>query len=208
MNAKKILVPFLLFFFVSPLVVGCLAAQEEKISPWDKAEALLLDGEFAEAVKLYTVAIETNPDHPELYLAYYNRAQAFVSLEKFDDAHADFTKSIELVPEFEEGYKMRGILNLRTGNCEEALGDFTRLIILDPKSSSAHGNRGTALSCMGRFEEAVSDYTEAIELDPECARCYYNRYQALLLLGREAEAQSDLEMAGSLDSRYKDLGGE
>ena len=188
------------------LVVGRarpVLAEDEK-TVWDKADEMLEVGEYKEAVSLYAIAIELNQGHPDLYLAYFNRAHALISLERFEDAENDLDTTMELAPNFPDAYKLRGILMLSLGYFEEATADFDTLIELTPQDPYAYANRGTALSYLGSFDRALADFNASIELDDTCAECYYNRAQLLFLMERTDDAQKDLERAGELDSRYRD----
>ena len=205
LNFKKISVFVVLGFVFLLIAAGCLCAEDKKKSPWDKAEDLLLAKQYPEAIKLYTFAIETNPDHPDLYQANFNRGQAFAAMEKLDEARADFTEAIRLKPDFKEAYKMRGILNLRTKRYDDAVYDFSRAISLDQKDPYVYANRGTAYSILGRYDEALGDYDMAVYLDPKCASCYYNRYQLYIILGMDKEADENFKKAHDLDSRYQKL---
>ena len=180
---------------------------EDEMTVWDKADEMLETGEYKEAVSLYTIAIELNQGHPDLYLAYFNRAHALISLEQFEEAEGDLNTTLELTPDFPDAYKLRGILMLSLGYFEKAAADFDILIELTPQDPYAYANRGTALSYLGSFDRALSDFDSAIALDDTCAECYYNRAQLLFLMERTDDAQKDLDRAGELDSRYRDKEG-
>lgn len=184
-------------------VAGAAQAEEKLKSIWVKADELLVQGKYAEAVKLYSIAIEINADDPDIYHAYYGRAESLLELHRVDEALADYTESLRLNPVFPNAYKRRGIVYLLTDRYAEALNDFSRFIELEADNASGYANRGIALEQLGIFEKALSDFNRSIELDPECAACFYNRYQLHKILGRDTEAALDLEKAQSLDSRYK-----
>jgi len=179
----------------------------DEMTIWDKADEMLEAGEYREAASLYSIAIELNQGHPDLYLAHFNRAHALISLEMFEDAEDDLDTTIELAPDFPDAYKLRGILMLSIGYFEEAAADFDALIGLTPQDPYAYANRGTALSYLGSFDRALADFNTSIELDDTCAECYYNRAQLLFLMERTDDAQQDLERAGDLDPRYRDQEG-
>ena len=79
-----------------------LAVEEKTV--WDKADEMLEAGEHKEALTLYNIAIELNQGHPDLYLAYFNRAHVLISLEQFEDAESDLDTTLELAPEEEEDW--------------------------------------------------------------------------------------------------------
>jgi tetratricopeptide (TPR) repeat protein len=185
------------------LMVPGAFAQEKLKSVWVKADELLTQEKYEEAVKLYSIAIEMNLDDPDIYNAYFHRGQAFIHLGKVDEALADYTESLRINPAFPNAYKLRGIIYLQTDRYAEALSDFSRFIELKADTASGYANRGIALEQLGNFEKALSDFNKSIELDPACAECYYNRYNLFTVMGRDSEAELDLKKAQSLDSRYK-----
>ncbi|MBN1881525.1 MAG: tetratricopeptide repeat protein [Deltaproteobacteria bacterium] len=210
MKIIKWLMHITLVFVIVGAVLGMggvrSAQAEDEKSVWDKADEMLEEGEYKEAVSLYTIAVELNQGHPDLYLAYFNRAHALISLERFEDAESDLDTTIELAPNFPDAYKLQGILKLSLGYFEEAITDFDTLIELTPEDPYAYANRGTALSYLGLFDRALADFNTSIELDDTCAECYYNRAQLLILMDRGDDAQNDLNRAGDLDSRYRNQG--
>jgi tetratricopeptide (TPR) repeat protein len=178
------------------------AAEEKTKSVWVKADELMKQEKYDDAEKLYKVAIEINQGDPELYFAYFNRAQALLALNRVNEALDDYSNAIYLKPTFDDGYRKRGIVYLKIGRYKDAVNDFSRLIELNPKNPYAYVNRGIALSYLERDDKAKQDFDTAISIDPNCAECYYNRYKLLTVMGKESEAAKDLEKAKSLDSLY------
>ncbi len=185
------------------IIVPAALAQEKKKSIWVKADEMMAQEKYGEAVKLYSIAIEMNADDPDVYNAYFNRGQALMFLGKVDEALADYSESIRLNPSFPNAYKYRGIIYLNTGRYIEAVNDFSRLIALDPGSVSGYANRGISQYYLDNYNKALADFNKSIEIDPACAECYYNRYKLFNVMGRGSEADLDLMKAQSLDSRYK-----
>ncbi len=185
------------------VIVPAAFAEEKIKSVWVKADELMAQEKYDEAVKLYSVAIEINAEDPEIYNAYFNRGQAFMFLGKVNEALVDYTDTIRLNPLFEKAYRMRGIIYLNTGRYIEASNDFSRFIDLAPNNPSGYANRGSALLHLGNYDKAEVDLNRSIAIDPACARCYNIRYQLFTVMGRDMEAQADLAKAQSLDSRYK-----
>ena len=77
-------------------IVPVTFAEEKIKSVWVKADELMAQEKYDEAVKLYTVAIEINAEDPEIYNAYFNRGQAFMFLGMVDEALVDYTDTIRL----------------------------------------------------------------------------------------------------------------
>ena len=57
----------------------------------------------------FTKALEIAPKEPSIY---FGRAQAEITLKKFDEAIADVDKTIELKPDTPEVYKFRGFADI------------------------------------------------------------------------------------------------
>ena len=81
-----------------------------------------------------------------------------------EGAIADFTKAIELNPEFAAAYNNRGAAKRLKGDHDGALADFTRAIELDPNLASAYGNRANIRKAKGDTAGADADRRKAEEL--------------------------------------------
>ncbi len=94
------------------LLICCVAsvatAQEKTESIWVKADEMMAKEKYEEAAKLYSIAIEMNAGDPDIYFAYFHRAEALLALGKVDEALADYTETIKLNPRFKEAYRMQG----------------------------------------------------------------------------------------------------
>ncbi len=73
---------------------------------------------YAQALKDYSEGIRLDPEEPAHY---YNRGQAFLSIENNNQAIIDFTKAIELNPKFADYYNSRAEALNKAGNYVEAL---------------------------------------------------------------------------------------
>ena len=74
-------------------------------------------GDFNRALEFYERAIKLRPEFPE---AEYQRANAFVSLDRVSDAEASFRRAIELQPEWSLPYLALGKLLIRIEQFDEA----------------------------------------------------------------------------------------
>ncbi len=61
-------------------------------------------------------------------MAYVNRGSAYLYLEQYDRALADFNKAIGLNPQVVEAYYNRGIIYRIQGKIAEAIADFEKVI--------------------------------------------------------------------------------
>lgn len=85
-------------------------------------------GDLKLALELYERALKVRPDFPE---AEYQRANAYVGLERLPEAANSFRHAIELQPEWPLPYLALGKLLIRTEEFSEAEKALTRVMELD-----------------------------------------------------------------------------
>ena len=83
---------------------------------------------------------------------------------KHDQAIDDYSRALELKPDFSKAYNNRGLVYEKLDRREEALEDFEMATTLDPKNGPAHNNLGRALVFSGRLSEAIQSYQRAEDL--------------------------------------------
>ncbi len=84
-------------------------------------------------------------------LTCYDRIQAIV----------DFTRAIELDPEYITAYIARGYTYYKKGELEQAIADYTEVIRRSPQHSHAYGLRGRAYRELGDECKAKGDFALA-----------------------------------------------
>ncbi len=139
-------------------------AQRSKIicyTPWPVIDPEVLEKNLSAC----DLAIKQLPDKRELYeqRAWFNSA-----LNRIDDAIRDYTKAIELAPQFPENYQARGKLYLKLKNWSQADQDFTSSLEKPLQSSgymsghdwSTHLKRGQARLGAGNIQGAKEDVLE------------------------------------------------
>ena len=94
---------------------------------------------------------------------------------EYDKAIVNFTKAIDLNPNYAEAHKNRGVAYRLKGEFDHAIKDFTKAIDLNPNYAEAHKNRGVAYRLKGEFDHAIKDFTKAIDLNPNYAEAHNNR---------------------------------
>ena len=95
-----------------------------------KGNYRLEDGEFDEAVKEFSIALEKNPDHA---MAHLGLAITYMQMNKNQEAMSEFNRTIALAPEMAATYADRGVLYDRMGEYEKALADYRRALAMDPE---------------------------------------------------------------------------
>jgi len=132
----------------------------------------------------------------------YERGCDLLDEGKTEEAIAEFSKAIELDPDYAPAYNNRGDAYSEKGQHDVAIADYDKAIELDPNYAEAYNNRGEAYFWEKQYELAIADCSMAIELDPDYSEAYY--YRGLAYLGEEQYelAIVDYSMAIELDLEY------
>lgn len=97
---------------------------------------------------------------------YAQRARAFFSMEKIDEALADAEKSLDLNPKNIEALNVRGLVSQVREQFDAAIKDYSQAIALDPKFIKAYLNRGNSYLLKKDLTAAAADFRQVQEIDP------------------------------------------
>jgi lipoprotein NlpI len=120
--------------------------------------------------------------------AYYKRGYAKQTQGDFGGAIADYSRAIELNPDYVLAYTARGYAKQSQGDFKGAIADSTTAIEVKPDFALAYIARGFAKQSQGDLQGALTDSTKAIALKPDFAEAYVS-------LGFLKAAESDLDGA-------------
>ena len=100
-------------------------------------EALIAyyNGDFKGAIKVYTEAIELNPDNEK---AWYLRGRMYRNDLQYELAIKDFTRAIELNPNYFEAYLQRALTYDTLQQDELAMADAKKAVELKPNNDTAN----------------------------------------------------------------------
>lgn len=138
-------------------------------------------------------------DYPDEKLAFMSRGLILASLERYEEAIADYTRAIELDPAYTAAYVNRGNVYDDMERYEEALADYTRAIELDPALPESYFNRANGYVSLEQYDAAIADYTRALELDATYTNALTGRARVYALLERYEESLADYDRALALD---------
>ena len=113
--------------------------------------------------------------NPQDHVFYNNRGIAYGEEGEIDLAIKDFTKAIELKPDYAFAYNNRGAVYRDKGEHDQAIEDCSKAIQLKPDYAEPYSNRGAAYRNKGNYDRAIKDYDTAIQLKPDFVQAYYNR---------------------------------
>jgi tetratricopeptide (TPR) repeat protein len=120
-------------------------------------------------------------------------------------AIADYTKAIELNPNYYLYYYNRGVSKDKLNNFYGAMEDFSKAIELNPDYSPAYVNRGNIKDYFLKdYYGSISDHSRAIEIDPDYVLAYINRGVSKGNLKDFYGSITDLDKAIELDRNEED----
>jgi len=113
-------------------------------------------------------------------------------------------KSVEINPDYAEGYNNLGIAFQKLGLFEEAVKNYKKTLKLKPNFSLAYNNLGVVLKSLNKLDEALLNSKKAIELNPKFADAHNNIAAILQDLGNYEEAYKFYKKAIKLKSNYSE----
>lgn len=133
--------------------------------------------------------------------SYHSLGFTHFGINRYDLAVADFTKAIELDPNYLVAYYNRGVAYFDLGQYDVAILDFTKAMELGLRGKGTYHIRGLAYAKQGQYDLAIADFNKALEVDPNDAATYNNRGIVYLLKGQYEHTIKDLTRAIHLDSK-------
>lgn len=182
-----------LFLFLIIFSSTALAANNEN--------ALVFQGNYEEAIKVYDKAIENNSQNSE---AWYNKGLCLAELGNYEEAIKAFDKAIEITPQNTDALDNKGYYLECLGNYEEAIKAFDKAIEINSQNSYAWCNKGLCLGYLGNYEEAVKAFDKAIDINSQDSKAWYNKGYSLECLGNYEEAIKAFDKAIDINSQYLD----
>lgn len=151
-----------------------------------RAEAALKDLEQAKLMR---------PRSPEVFR---DTAQAYTRLQRFAEAEAEFTRAIELRPDYWLTYYYYGAFLYRRARYEDAERTFRQALATGvPDNARLHSSIGGTLFARGRLEEAQRQFERSFEIQ-QTASAASNMGTVLYRRGDFPGAASWYEKAAAL----------
>ena len=191
---RRTVVLFVLVLVILGTQLGC-SRPPEGSPEWhfNRAYDLANQGLYEEAEAEYTKVLEGNPTNHTKTQAYINRAAAYNSLQRWEEAISDSTEAINLDPESTLAYLNRAMAYNATEEYDLAIADFSKIIEVDDTIAEAYVHQAYAYIKKEEFHKAITDCNKALDIDPEQTYAYFNRGLAYKGLGLIEEAISDFE---------------
>ena len=125
-------------------------------------------------------------------------------LEAYDSALADYSKVIDIDPQYAQAYYNRGNTYADLEEHDSAVADYSKAIDIDPQDAQAYYNRGNTYYNLEEYDSALADYSKAIDIDPQYARAYYNRGNTYDVLEAYDSALADYSKAWLLKEKLSE----
>lgn len=155
---------------------------------------------WKDSITLWSNVLE---QFPNVGVALNNRGNIYgKEMGDLDRAMADFNRSIQYDPAYENAYVNRGIVYCLRGKFDLAIPDFNKALELKPDYFDARFNRGIAYTQTNEFEKAIADFNFLEKDNKEDARIFMCRGRAYSLSKRYDEALNNFNRAIELNPEY------
>ncbi|KAL6986073.1 Hsp70-Hsp90 organizing protein 3 [Sarracenia purpurea var. burkii] len=98
-----------------------------------KGNTAFADGNYDEAIRHFTEAIDLAPEN---HVLYSNRSAAYASLHQYAEALSDAEKTVELKPDWSKGYSRLGAAHLGLRHYEDAVSAYRKGLEIDPNNEA------------------------------------------------------------------------
>ncbi|MBR8827141.1 MAG: tetratricopeptide repeat protein [Gomphosphaeria aponina SAG 52.96 = DSM 107014] len=147
-----------------------------------QAETYSAQGQWKQAIALYSQAREQNPQNPTVH---YLLGKALANGQEWEQAIASYQKATQLQPNHWEAYHHWGDALINQEKWREAVTAYRRALEIKPDFEWSYCNLGEALVQLQQWEEAVAAYQKAIEINPNLEWVPQKLGNALYRLGEE-----------------------
>jgi tetratricopeptide (TPR) repeat protein len=128
------------------------------------------------------------------------RGLAFQQQGDIERAIQDYTRALELDPQYALAYYDRGTAYQQRRELGLAIADYSWAVALDPGLTDGFYNRGLAYLASGQAELALADLTRVLGSDPRYLGALQSRGVVYLLLGSYQRAIADFNAALALQA--------
>jgi protein O-GlcNAc transferase len=144
-----------------------------------------VQNDHAQAKKYFEKALKAN--NKDVW-TYFNLAKSLTELGEVSEALHQYSKAIQLKPNFAEALTNKSNILCKLKRLDEALTHSEKAIQLMPNLAEAWSSRAFILYGMKLYDEAIASSEKSIELKPDLAEPYYN-------LGNIFHFQKEFELA-------------
>jgi tetratricopeptide (TPR) repeat protein len=157
----------LLISLLGLLGAATAPAHADARTDFEAASLAAKQGKREAALALVTKAIDSKEaSGRDLANMHYLRAELYSQAGKLDESIAEYSKTIELLPDHAAAFHDRAVIYAQQKKYQEALDDLSRAQFLVPNSPLPYFNRGRVYETMGKRDAAIEEYKKARALGP------------------------------------------
>ncbi len=134
---------------------------------------------------------------------YFNKGYDHALEGKFNEAVAQYSKALELNPNYANAYYNRGWVYYQLTNYTDCVRDMSKVIAYDDTFQPAYMMRGTAYYSLQFYQKAFADYQKAVELNPKDKISLNNMGLIMEQENKNEEALKYYNLALEIDPNYK-----
>lgn len=152
-------------------------------------------GEWDEAIVSFDDALaqadEPVPALDKSFVHFY-KGGAFIGQSDYDSAITEWSRAIQLQPDFALAYYNRSVAYHLIHRDGQALSDLDEVLRIEPEFAQAYVGRAVIFH-QSDDNRAIADLGQAIRIDPDLADAYQGRAALYLLKGDHEHALPDLD---------------
>ncbi len=191
-------------------MAGSLASCDALLRLWPKRATGYIErgitlgeaGRPVEAEAAFRAALERDPSDAQ---ALMGLSRSLLDAGHTDRAVAELDRGMDDVADLGRIHMLRGLLQQKRGNMQEALAGLKRAIEINPNDASAYLSMGVFLLKSERYVEAVLFLEQGARMKPGMVEFYENLAEAHRQLGHHSVAITLLEHASGLAPERIDL---
>jgi len=130
---------------------------------------------------------------------YFKAGEDFTKANNYQDAIIQFTKAIELDPDYEKAYVNRALAYSRTGEHQSAAEDFDRALVFNDKDEELYFFSGKEWHLHGSNQFALIKLTTAINMKKNFEEAYLERHAVYMDMEEYDKALEDCQMCLKLN---------
>jgi tetratricopeptide (TPR) repeat protein len=161
-----------------------------------KANQLVNDGHFEEAILAYDEALAQSSNDPGLL---HGKAYALYATGRLDEAAKAYDAAISIDRGNAELWRASGVVAEQLSKLDEALDRYEKALELSPDSPQFLSDKADVLLALGRTEDALASYRSADTSQPPGARDWIIRGHRFYSADRPKEADACYSEALALD---------
>jgi Tfp pilus assembly protein PilF len=159
---------------------------------------VLSEGNAQNAEAQFDATIAAIADQP---IVFNNRGSFLQQQLRYDEAIRDFSKAIELDPNYIPALTNRGYVEILQEKYAAAETDLSKSLELDPQQPTAFSLRAAARLNLGQVESAIQDLQTVAQLLPDSAQSHFDLGFAHFYHRDYPAAKAAFDRAVQLDSK-------